>query len=197
MKKIFAILLLTLVPFAAGAQDARQRTAATIVADGLNQLPAQNPKAFDAVMQELAATGAEGIRMMAGMLVPAAEGKNAAVEYALNGVVSYVDRRRPRGARPGGARRTDATPSDACTDKPNQAFLLSQLQLCATAAEAPVFVKYAGDKYLAGLRRARTDLHARNRRSDPRADRRKPGPATPCWPMPLRKSASRPPNPRC
>ena len=85
MKKILAILLLTLVPFAAGAQDARQRTAATIVADGLNQLPAQNPKAFDAVMQELAATGAEGIRMMAGMLVPAAEGKNAAVEYALNG----------------------------------------------------------------------------------------------------------------
>ena len=67
MKKILAILLLTLVPFAAGAQDARQRTAATIVADGLNQLPAQNPKAFDAVMQELAATGAEGIRMMAGL----------------------------------------------------------------------------------------------------------------------------------
>ncbi len=28
-------------------------------------------------MQELAATGADGIRMMAGMLVPAAEGKNA------------------------------------------------------------------------------------------------------------------------
>lgn len=28
--------------------------------------------------------------MMAGMLVPAAEGKNAPVEYALNGVVSYV-----------------------------------------------------------------------------------------------------------
>lgn len=38
---------------------------------------------------------------------------------------------------------------EACTDKPNQAFLLSQLQLCATAAEAPVFVKYAADKYLA------------------------------------------------
>ena len=90
MKKILVILLLALVPFAGGAQDARQRTAATIVADGLNQLPAQTPKAFDAVMQELAATGAEGIRMMAGMLVPAAQGKNAAVEYALNGVVSYV-----------------------------------------------------------------------------------------------------------
>ena len=90
MKKILAILLLTLVPFAAGAQDARQRTAATIVADGLNQLPAQNPKAFDAVMQELAATGAEGIRMMAGMLVTAAEGKNDPVEFATNGEVRYA-----------------------------------------------------------------------------------------------------------
>ena len=148
MKKILAILLLTLVPFAAGAQDARQRTAATIVADGLNQLPAQNPKAFDAVMQELAATGAEGIRMMAGILVPAAEGKNAAVEYAINGVVSYATAAgREELAREVRAGLVAAV--EACTDKPNQAFLLSQLQLCATAAEAPVFVKYASDKYLA------------------------------------------------
>ena len=88
MKKLFiAILLLALVPFAAGAQDARQRTAETIVADALAQLPAQTPKAFDSLMQELAATGADGIRMMAGMLVPASEGKNAVVEYALGGVV--------------------------------------------------------------------------------------------------------------
>ena len=148
MKKILAILLLTLVPFAAGAQDARQRTAATIVADGLNQLPAQNPKAFDVVMQELAATGAEGIRMMAGMLVPAAEGKNAAVEYAINGVVSYATAAgREELAREVRAGLVAAV--EAYTDKPNQAFLLSQLQLCATAAEAPVFVKYASDKYLA------------------------------------------------
>ena len=148
MKKILAILLLTLVPFAAGAQDARQRTAATIVADGLNQLPAQNPKAFNAVMQELAATGAEGIRMMAGMLVPAAEGKNAAVEYAINGVVSYATAAgREELAREVRAGLVAAV--EACTDKPNQAFLLSQLQLCATAAEAPVFVKYTSDKYLA------------------------------------------------
>ena len=148
MKKILVILLLALVPFAGGAQDARQRTAATIVADGLNQLPAQTPKAFDAVMQELAATGAEGIRMMAGMLVPAAQGKNAAVEYALNGVVSYVTAAgREELAKE--VRAGLAAAVDACTDKPNQAFLLSQLQLCATAAEAPVFVKYAGDKYLA------------------------------------------------
>ena len=149
MKKLFiAILLLALVPFAAGAQDARQRTAETIVADALAQLPAQTPKAFDSLMQELAATGADGIRMMAGMLVPASEGKNAVVEYALGGVVSYVSAQ----GREALAREVCTGLADAVaasTDKPNQAFLLSLLQLCATAREAPVFVKYAGDDYLA------------------------------------------------
>ena len=149
MKKIFiTILLAALMPFAAGAQDARQRTAETIVADALAQLPAQTPKAFDSLMQELAATGADGIRMMAAMLVPAAEGKNAPVEYAINGVVSYVTAAgREELVREIRAGLTDAVA--ASTDKPNQAFLLSQLQLCATAAEAPVFVKYAADEYLA------------------------------------------------
>ena len=149
MKKIFiTILLAALMPFAAGAQDARQRTAETIVADALAQLPAQTPKAFDSLMQELAATGADGIRMMAAMLVPAAEGKNAPVEYAINGVVSYVTAAgREELAREIRAGLTAAVA--ASTDKPNQAFLLSQLQLCATAAEAPVFVKYAADEYLA------------------------------------------------
>ena len=149
MKKIFiTILLAALMPFAAGAQDARQRTAETIVADALAQLPAQTPKAFDSLMQELAATGADGIRMMAAMLVPAAEGKNAPVENAINGVVSYVTAAgREELAREIRAGLTDAVA--ASTDKPNQAFLLSQLQLCATAAEAPVFVKYAADEYLA------------------------------------------------
>ena len=148
MKKIFAILLLTLVPFAAGAQDARQRTAETIVADALAQLPAQTPKAFDSLMQELAATGADGIRMMAAMLVPAAEGKNAPVEYAINGVVSYVTAAgREELAREIRAGLTDAVA--ASTDKPNQAFLLSLLQICSTEEDIPVFVKYADDDYLA------------------------------------------------
>ena len=120
MKKIFiTILLAALMPFAAGAQDARQRTAETIVADALAQLPAQTPKAFDSLMQELAATGADGIRMMAAMLVPAAEGKNAPVEYAINGVVSYVTAAgREELAREIRAGLTDAVA--ASTDKPDR-----------------------------------------------------------------------------
>ena len=148
MKKIFVILLLAVLPFAAGAQDARQRTVSTIVADGLAQLPTQTPKAFDNVMQELAATGAEGVQMMAGMLVPASEGKNATIEYGLNGVVSYASAEGREGLAKE-IRKGLIAALDACTDKPNQAFLLSLLRMCATTQEAPVFVKYASDNYLA------------------------------------------------
>ncbi len=45
MKKLFiTILLAALMPFAAGAQDARQRTAETIVADALAQLRPRRPR---------------------------------------------------------------------------------------------------------------------------------------------------------
>ena len=61
MKKIFiTILLAALMPFAAGAQDARQRTAERSLRTP-GPTPAQTPKAFDSLMQELAATGADGI----------------------------------------------------------------------------------------------------------------------------------------
>ena len=133
MKKILVILLAScLLPLAAGAQDARQRTATTIVADALAQLPAQTSEVYNGLMRELASTGAAGVREMAGMLVPADKGQNAVVEYALNGVADYV---------------TDAVA--ASTDKPNQAFLLSLLQICSTEEDIPVLVKYADDDYLA------------------------------------------------
>ena len=91
MKKLFLILALAaLLPWSAVAQDARQRTTATIVADALDQLPAARQKGYDNVMKDLASTGADGVMQLAGMLVPADKGKNASVEYALYGLVSYV-----------------------------------------------------------------------------------------------------------
>ena len=149
MKKIFIILALAaLLPWSVVAQDARMRTSETIVADALNQLPATEKKVFDEVMGELVSTGAEGVAQVAGMLVPAAEGKNAVVEYALNGVVAYV-------TTPGKetekavVRKGLAQALDACTDNPNKAFLLTLLRMCGEAEDAPVFVKYLNDDYLA------------------------------------------------
>ena len=149
MKKILVILLAScLLPLAAGAQDARQRTATTIVADALAQLPAQTSEVYNGLMRQLAATGAAGVREMAGMLVPADKGQNAVVEYALNGVTDYVTGEGLDAAR-AEVRKGLAEGIAACTDKPNQAFLLSLLQICSTEEDIPVFVKYADDDYLA------------------------------------------------
>ena len=149
MKKILVILLAScLLPLAAGAQDARQRSATTIVADALAQLPAQTSEVYNGLMRELASTGAAGVREMAGMLVPADKGQNAVVEYALNGVADYVTGEGLDAAR-AEVRKGLAEGIAACTDKPNQAFLLSLLQICSTEEDIPVFVKYADDDYLA------------------------------------------------
>ena len=149
MKKIFIILALSvLMPWSMVAQDARMRTSETIIADALNQLPASEKKVFDEVMGELASTGAEGIAEVAGMLVPASEGKNAIVEYALNGVVVYVSAP-GKAAEKAAVRKGLAQALNACTDNPNKAFLLTLLRMCGEAEDAPVFVKYLNDDYLA------------------------------------------------
>ena len=149
MKKIFIILALSvLMPWSMVAQDARMRTSETIIADALNQLPASEKKVFDEVMGELVSTGAEGIAEVAGMLVPASEGKNAIVEYALNGVVAYASTP-GKDAEKAVVRKGLAQALNACTDNPNKAFLLTLLRMCGEAEDVPVFVKYLNDDYLA------------------------------------------------
>lgn len=149
MKKIFlSLALAALLPFSAVAQDARQRTTATIVADALDQLPAARQKTYDSVVKDLASTGADGINQLAGMLVPADKGKNATLEYALYAVVSYVTGP-DKDAERAEVRKGLKESIDKCTDNANKAFLMNMLQRCATAEDAPFFVKYVKDSYLA------------------------------------------------
>ena len=149
MKKIFlSLALAALLPFSAVAQDARQRTTATIIADALDQLPAAKQKTYDSVVKDLASTGADGINQLAGMLVPADKGKNATLEYALYAVVSYVAGP-DKAAERAEVRKGLKEAIDKCTDNANKAFLMNMLQRCATAEDAPFFVKYVKDSYLA------------------------------------------------
>ena len=98
-------------------------------------------------MEELAATGAEGIEILADMLVPAAQGKNAPVEYAINGVASHVTKEGLEAQRKEVCKGLSAALA-RCTDDANRAFLLSQLQLCATADTADTIAGYFDDPYL-------------------------------------------------
>lgn len=142
------LALAALLPWSVMAQDGRQRTAETVVADAMAQLPAAKQETFNQVMGELAAVGTDAVVQIADMLVPADKGKNAIMEYALDGLIAYS-------AAPGrdkelaGVRKGLALAIEKCTDNPNKAFLLTLLQRCSKAEDAPVFLKYVNDKYLA------------------------------------------------
>ena len=162
------LILLTFALFfaanvTAAPLDERQRTVETVVADALAQLPAATAGDYDKIMGELAATGAEGVGILADMLVPASQGENAAVEYALNGVASFVTAAGREQLRPAVCEGLLAALA-RCKDDANRAFLVSQLQLCATADNAAALAAYIDDPYLG--RPARADLHSRQR-SDP------------------------------
>lgn len=141
-----AALLLTTTSVQAQL-DSRNRTVETIIIDNLGQLPAKDAKQYAQSMSEIAATGEKGITQLAGMLGPAATTKNATFEYAINSVTDFV-------MQPGndkyrdGVRKGLIAGLEKCTDNANKAFLLTQLQKCATAKEAAVFEKYLGDDYL-------------------------------------------------
>lgn len=152
MKKIGIILFLAFALWSAGAygQDGRQRTTETVVADCLAQLPATTQEVFTATMRDLAATGSEGVKSLAGLLVPAAEGQNAATEYALSGLVAYATAPTTDAGVLENVRRGLVASLPGCGDKANRAFLLTLLGQCGSAAEASAVAAYAEDDYLSG-----------------------------------------------
>ena len=150
MKKIFLLItMLALMPFVAvnAQEEGRQRAMTTIVADGLAQLPADNAEIYNSVMAELAATGSEGIQMIADMLQVVKEGvNNSPMEYALTGVATYVtkaDDKLRAGVREG--LKAAFAKEEAPVLK---AYLMQTLEICATKEDVEFFAEYLNDDYL-------------------------------------------------
>ena len=80
-------MLLSLSSF---AQDARNRSAETIVQDVLAIVPIQKQADFNNEMQPLVQAAPKSITMLAAMLKPAVQQANAKVEYAIHGAVAFA-----------------------------------------------------------------------------------------------------------
>ena len=121
-KKIFQIILLLLCFAIGGLQAQINRTASTIVADVLAQMPADNQADYNKQMLDLVSTGETGVLTLAKMLKAPGQGSNAAVEYALNGLASYAS-----GLVDAGAKKTIADAfgkaAEAATVVDHQVFL--------------------------------------------------------------------------
>ena len=72
------------------AQDARNRSAETIVQDVLALVPIQKQADFNNEMQPLVQAAPQSITMLAAMLKPATQQANAKVEYAIHGAVAFA-----------------------------------------------------------------------------------------------------------
>ena len=148
MKKLIITSILFLAAaLTLGAQDARQRTVETVVADVLAAMPANNAADFNAQIADLAAAAPASVVETAKMLRPAGEGvRNNLYEYALTGLASYasanpqcVDK-----VREGFAQAIKAT-----QDSGNKALLLNLLRQIAKPADAQLFKEYVSDPALA------------------------------------------------
>ncbi|MDR3268950.1 MAG: DUF1080 domain-containing protein [Tannerella sp.] len=91
MRKIFlSISSLLLCVSLLMAQSPTNRTAQTIVADVLAQMPADNQTDYNRQISDLASTGEEGILLLVQKINPPGKGSNATVDYALSGLAHYV-----------------------------------------------------------------------------------------------------------
>ena len=149
MRKLISSIIFLAAALSVYAQDARQRTVQTIVADVLAAMPADNADVFNAQIADLASAAPASVTEVAAMMKPAAEGvKNNLYEYALNGLASYASSH-PETAdkvREGFRNAVSQTSSDEIN-----AFLLNQFRKIAKREDAEFFRGYVNNPALASI----------------------------------------------
>jgi hypothetical protein len=129
------------------------RTANTIVADVLAQMPATDGERFDELMRDLVSTGEEGVLQLVGMMTAPGRGSNARVEYALSGLshrVSAPGREAQRIAVSNAYVKALA----AASDREVKAFIIRELQLIGGVEAVPALTALLGDGSLGEPARA-------------------------------------------
>ncbi|MBQ5486686.1 MAG: hypothetical protein IIT69_04495, partial [Bacteroidales bacterium] len=136
MKKIYSIALLLVLSLSLYAQDARNRTVETVVADVLAAMPAQTADVLSSHMADLAAAAPQSVVEVAKLMKPAAAGvKNSIYEYALTGLVNYVNDPQ-HNAKAAEVMKGLQAAAEACQDATNKSFFES-LQNMLRPYQAP------------------------------------------------------------
>ena len=129
------------------AQTPANRTATTIVADVLAQMPAKNQVEFDKLMQDLGTTGEEGVLMLVGRINAPGKGSNALVEYALSGLTSFVSAKGQEQVCKV-VEQAYLKGLSASTERETQAFIIRQLQLIGSDASVSALAGKLSDESL-------------------------------------------------
>lgn len=130
------------------AQTDPGRTANTIVADVLAQMPAPTADKSNALMEELLRTGDEGVLTIASLMSAPGQGDNTAMEYALSGMARYVMHDKALEPKRLAYSRSLTKALAAATDDEVRFFLLTQLLLVAKDEAVPAVAACTGSERL-------------------------------------------------
>lgn len=148
MKKIYLIIgVLFCCCHILMAQAPANRTAKTIVADVLAQMPADTQEKYNQSIKELIASGEEGVLTLVGMLNPPGKGTNASIDYALSGLSHYVMADGQEAARLATA-NAYLKALDRTKDAETKAFIIRQLQILGKNESVDKLASLLTDPYL-------------------------------------------------
>jgi len=147
MKRLYISILSLICAVSLLAQSPANRTATTIVADVLAQMPAKNQTEFDKLMTDLSSTGAEGVSMLVNRLNAPGQGSNAAVDYALSGLTSFVSAKGQESAR-SIIEQAYVKLLGTATERETQAFIIRQLQQLGSDASVSALAGKLADTNL-------------------------------------------------
>ena len=90
MKHIKLVIICLLIVGGLQAQMPQGRTSATIIADALAQLPADNQAQYNRTMTDLVSTGEQGLLDLIGRMNPPGNQSNETLDYAISGWTNFV-----------------------------------------------------------------------------------------------------------
>ena len=131
------------------AQSPANRTAKTIAADVLAQMPAEKQAEYNKLINDLKGTGEEGVLMLVNMINAPGKGSNAQVDYALSGLTHYVMAKGEESARLATA-NAYLKALDLVTERETKAFIIRQLQIIGQDECIDALSAYLGDESLSG-----------------------------------------------
>ena len=150
MKRVYisiaALLLCGQMTF---AQAPANRTASTIAADVLAQMPAAEQERYNKVLKELSESGEGAVLELVKMINAPGKGSNASVDYALSGLSHFVMAKGLENERLA-ISKAYMKALDMTSERETKAFILRQLQMIGKDECVEKIAGYLHDKELSG-----------------------------------------------
>lgn len=149
MKKIYLIIFASLFCLTISAQYPANRTAKTIVADVLAQMPSKKTDGYNTMMKDLASVGEDGVLQLVKMFDEQKDKNTAAIEYALSGLSNYVS---ANGLEDSRLVISNAfiKSLDQVSDREVKAFVIRQLERIAKDEAIEKLSSFLADSLLSG-----------------------------------------------